>query len=506
MNRDRFCSNADACQLTDAARCDQAAAVKDQFTTYGIIIFIVAIRKTYTIAVIIGRTAGDGQAAAIVAFIDNNIALGIQAIAPIQVFITCMGNGAVSLEDQIEGFCVAIVDGCAVGRTEIIFPCIARTLVGVAIEGQGVGIGIIGNLTVAEYVGCIVRGDLCAADPEGVAGCFGVSIGDGQRRSAVIFHLGNQLIAFRILDGDDNLVCACVIGNARDAAVDLGDGVLISTFGGVGDLSEVSQRFFFRCRFRGACRHGCIFCHCRQVEGKGLCIVPVAEFLGQLKLHVDGIGHFRDPDFLCDLARCIDDRTLVSIKSAAHRGQNTDAFAEGQIVCIYAIQVAGAGQAAARDLNAAIIGVHAITAKVRFVAGAGQAAAHDLDAACGHAIAELSGSTAVAGQAAARDLNAVCTHAIAAAARRAAVGRHGAARDGEVSARHINTVATALTAGRFAAGTGQAAGAGDRDAAGGIDTIAEARIAGHSAAGAGQAAAAGDRDAAVIGIDAVALA
>ena len=369
-----------------------------------------------------------------------------------------MGDGVFAIELQIQRLCAVITDDCT-PQTRIA-PCIV-TLTAVIVQLEGIGFGIIGGCA-AVFVcdGQLLACELRTADPEVIGGGLSVSIGNDQRRSAVILHLGNQRIAFRILgDGDDNLVCACVIGNARDAAVDLGNGVLINARSRKGDLSEVSQRRTFRCRCRGACRHGCIFCHCRQIEGKGLCLAPAVECLGQLKLHLDGIGHFRNLDFRCDIAVCIDDRTLFSIKLTACGGQNTDAFAEGQAaVGKYAVAVgavfavhraAGSRHGAARDVDLSI-GIEA-------VASATSCFAVRNFTACGCHGAARDGDRSL-------DTDAAAVSAVAAGSL-AAGGRHGAAQDGEVSARHKNAVAHALTAGRIVGGDGQAAAAGDRDAA-----------------------------------------
>ena len=128
----------------------------------------------YTMAFVC-RTAGDGQAVVQTVCVDNNIALGIQAVAYGHICAACMGNAAVTLADQMEGLCTAIVNGRAIidGCTTPsgFFPCMARALVGVAVKGQGVGCVIIGGCTtLAIGNGRILVCKLYTADPEVIRG------------------------------------------------------------------------------------------------------------------------------------------------------------------------------------------------------------------------------------------------------------------------------------------------------------------------------------------------
>ena len=135
-------------------------------------------------------------------------------------------------------------------------------------------------LCLAPFINFLGRLQLCAGGS--------IGIGDGQAASSVILDRCAQLVTLALFYSHDYAVRRCVIGNTVRAAVHLGDRVLVGSCLLIFDLAEACL-----CRILGGCcrigyRHRSIRAHCRELEGKAVCLAPVVELLGRFDRRLGG--------------------------------------------------------------------------------------------------------------------------------------------------------------------------------------------------------------------------
>ena len=121
--------------------------------------------------------------------------------------------------------------------------------------------------------------------------CRFIGVGDGQTVCVIILDRSGQLVGgiFCLGHSHDYLMGDRIIGDAVRAAVLLGDRVLVGSGLLVFDLAEACQgRILGCCRCIG-CRHRSIFAHCRELEGKAVCLAPVCKLLGRFDRRLGGL-------------------------------------------------------------------------------------------------------------------------------------------------------------------------------------------------------------------------